>query len=183
MMILRNFYFFLFFSILQTQSILLSCLGGRIISTSSSTLWRKTNYRKQSYVIFLFFPSSSLPNVWEGVLEHTFVSVRGTIVRWRRLTIPIVGLLSLSIKSPFSFSSLLPYHFLLAPTVERFSLALRSPILKSFCIYFICAFSPHICLQLVTILIIYVVSMYPCLNVWTLSLHDFYVWLSVCTLS
>ena len=97
---------------------------------------------------------------------------------------PIVGLLSLSIKSPFKFSSPL---FLFSSrsdhAVERFSLALRSHTLKSFCFLFICAFSPHICLQLVNILIIYVVSMCSCLNVWTLSLHDIYVWFSVCTLS
>ena len=142
--------------------------------------YAKTNYRKQSFIIYF----SSLPNVWEGVLEHTFVSVRGTIVRWRRLTIPIVGLLSLSIKSPSSFLSS-PLSPLLAPTTlwNGSFLALRSHTLKSFCIYFICAFSPHICLQLVTILIIYVVSMHPWLNVWTLSLHDIYVWFSVCTLS
>jgi hypothetical protein len=113
-----------------------------------------------------------------------YFSVRVLIDRWRRWTI-------LFSRPPFFYSSshllvssLLPYPSSRSDhAVERFSLALRSHILKSFHFYFLCAFSPHICLQLVTILIIYVVSMYPWLNVCTLSLHDYFLLLSVCTLS
>ncbi len=125
----------------------------------------------QCYFLFPIFPLFLMyeRECWS---IHYF-SVRGTIDRWRRWTILQSASLFYS-SSQLLVSFLLPsLSSLLAPTtlwngyLQHYGLT----HLRVFTFTFLCAFPPHISLQLVTILIIHVVSMNPWLNVCTRVFH------------